>query len=450
MCVLYHNFIRFINKSTLFIFQVRSFSPNQFRIDSKSYLCDNALTLKKRYKTDPIAKKKCSGNCLRCHYADNCPARKVAKSATITLSNTTKISSSHNKDGIGFAIDVGSTTLAVELYHLRSGSLLASDGAINPQSSISSDIIGRIVAAEKPNGLKTLQKLVLQALDNLISSVCAKAKISPNDLSDGVITGNTIMLHILFGKSPSNLGRAPFKLEWFAGANETLLGHTVWIAPFIGAFVGADLMCALIAANFNNTASNQLLCDIGTNTEVALRAGEKIYAASTAAGPAFESTGIKGSELLDTIASLLTNNTISKTGEIKSEYITLKDGRILKNGDIRAVQTAKAAIAAGISTMLDNAKIPSDELSKIYLAGGFGSNLNPNSAVTIGLIPHAPKAKMISLGNAALTGAALLLLNPHQRENALELAKKIQLVDLGGNDTFYNYFIKALSFSPFK
>lgn len=450
MSVLYHNFIRFINKSTLFIFQVTSFSPNQFRIDSKSYLCDNALTLKKRYKTDPIAKKKCSGNCLRCHYADNCPARKVAKSATITLSNTTKISSSHNKDGIGFAIDVGSTTLAVELYHLRSGSLLASDGAINPQSSISSDVIGRIVAAEKPNGLKTLQKLVLQALDNLISSVCAKAKISPNDLSDGVITGNTIMLHILFGKSPSNLGRAPFKLEWFAGANETLLGHTVWIAPFIGAFVGADLMCALIAANFNNTASNQLLCDIGTNTEVALRAGEKIYAASTAAGPAFESTGIKGSELLDTIASLLTNNTISKTGEIKSEYITLKDGRILKNGDIRAVQTAKAAIAAGISTMLDNAKTSSDELSEIYLAGGFGSNLNPNSAVTIGLIPHAPKAKMISLGNAALTGAALLLLNPHQRENALELAKKIQLVDLGGNDTFYNYFIKALSFSPFK
>jgi uncharacterized 2Fe-2S/4Fe-4S cluster protein (DUF4445 family) len=209
-------------------------------------------------------------------------------------------------------------------------------------------------------------------------------------------------------------------------------------------------MCALIAANFDNATSNQLLCDIGTNTEVALHIGDKIYAASTAAGPAFESTGIKGSELLDTMARLLSNNTISITGEIKSEYITLEDGRILKNADIRAVQTAKAAIAAGISTMLDDAKTSSDELSEIYLAGGFGSNLNPNSAVTIGLIPHAPKAKMISLGNAALTGAALLLLNPQQRENALKLAKKIQLVDLGGNDTFYIYFIKALSFSPFK
>lgn len=426
------------------IFQIK------LSIDSKSYLCDNAFTLKEKYKTDSIAKKKCSGNCLRCHYADNCPARKAAKSSTITLSNTTKISSSRNQDGIGFTIDVGSTTLAVELYDLRSGALLASGGAINPQSAVSSDVIGRIVAAEKPNGLETLQKLVLQALDNLISSVCAKTKISPNDLSDGVVTGNTIMLHILFGKSPSNLGRAPFKLEWFAGSCETLLGHTVWIAPFIGAFVGADLMCALIAANFNNATSNQLLCDIGTNTEVALRIGNKIYAASTAAGPAFESTGIKGSELLDTMASLLSNNTISTTGEIKSEYITLEDGRILKNADIRTVQTAKAAIAAGISTMLDDAKTSSDELSEIYLAGGFGSNLNPNSAVTIGLIPKAPKAKMISLGNAALTGAALLLLNPQERQNAVELAKKIQLVDLGGNDTFYNYFIKALYFSPFK
>lgn len=426
------------------IFQIK------LSIDSKSYLCDNAFTLKEKYKTDFPSKEKCSGNCLRCHYADNCPARKVAKSSTITLSNTTRISSSRNKDGIGFTIDVGSTTLAVELYDLHSGALLASDGAINPQSSISSDVIGRIVATEKPNGLETLQKLVLQALDNLISSVCAKTKISPNDLSDGVVTGNTIMLHILFGKSPSNLGRAPFKLEWFAGSCETLLGHTVWIAPFIGAFVGADLMCALIAANFNNATSNQLLCDIGTNTEVALRIGNKIYAASTAAGPAFESTGIKGSELLDTMARLLSNNTISITGEIKSEYITLEDGRILKNADIRAVQTAKAAIAAGISTMLDDAKTSSDELSEIYLAGGFGSNLNPNSAVTIGLIPKAPKAKMISLGNAALTGAALLLLNPQERQNAVELAKKIQLVDLGGNDTFYNYFIKALYFSPFK
>ena len=219
-------------------------------------------------------------------------------------------------------------------------------------------------------------------------------------------------------------------------------------APCIGAFVGADLVCALVAADFDREDPPALLCDIGTNAEVAVRAHGTIFATSTAAGPAFEGTGVRGSELLDAIASFLASGAISETGASAPGSLVLADGRTLDNADVRAVQMAKAAVAAGISVMLDEAGTCADELSEIFLAGGFGCGLNPDSAAAIGMLPSAPAAKKTPIGNAALAGAATLLLHPQRRTAALQLARSARLVELGGNSDFSDRFIDAMAFTP--
>ena len=392
---------------------------------------------------------RCNGHCAQCPRAGACPARQAAKDAPILLSGETVCGSSRNEDGIGFAVDVGSTTLAVGIYDLRTGALLSRAGCANPQSDVSADVVGRISAAEAPGGLKRLQDLVLGALSPLVSKACALAGVSPDALSDGVVTGNTVMLHILAGRSPSPLGRVPFHADWLAGCEETLLGFPVWLPPCVGAFVGADLVCALIAAGHDVDGPPALLCDIGTNAEVAVRANGMVFATSTAAGPAFEGTGVRGSELLDAIAGFLASGTISETGASAPGSLVLADGRTLDNADVRAVQMAKAAVAAGISVMLEEAGMRAGELSEVFLAGGFGCGLNPESAVAIGMLPPAPHATKTPIGNAALAGAATLLLHPERRTSALRLARDARLVELGGNPEFSDRFIDAMAFAAY-
>ena len=302
---------------------------------------------------------------------------------------------------------------------------------------------------EAAGGLKRLQDLVLGALGPLISKACALAGLSPDALSDGVVTGNTVMLHILAGRSPSPLGRVPFHADWLAGCEETLLGRPVWLPPCVGAFVGADLVCALIAADLDADGPPALLCDIGTNAEVAVRANGMVFATSTAAGPAFEGTGVRGSELLDAIAGFLASGAISETGASAPGSLVLADGRTLENADVRAVQMAKAAVAAGISVMLEEAGMRAGELSEVFLAGGFGCGLNPESAVAIGMLPPAPHATKTPIGNAALAGAATLLLHPERRASALRLARDARLVELGGNPDFSDRFIDAMAFATY-
>ena len=142
--------------------------------------------------------------------------------------------------------------------------------------------------------------------------------------------------------------------------------------------------------------------------------------------------------------------TISETGSSDESRLVLADGRRLANADVRSVQVAKAAVAAGISVMLDEAGITADDLSEIFLAGGFGCGLNPQSAAAIGMLPDVPAARKTPLGNAALAGAAELLLFPEKRASALSLARNAKLVELGGNADFSDRFIDAMTFAPWR
>ena len=393
---------------------------------------------------------RCAGLCSRCPRAGECPTRRASGASPVLLAGSAPSGSARGRDGAGFAVDVGSTTLALALYDLRTGSLLSARGCMNPQRSVSADVIGRIAAASTPDSLAHLGRIVEDAVGALLREACSEAGVAASAVRDGVATGNTVMLHLLTGHDPAPLGRVPFRAEWLAGCDSSLLGIPVWLPPCIGAFVGADHVCSLVSARMSPDGPTALLCDLGTNAEVALRAGGAIFATSTAAGPAFEGTGVRGSDLLDAIAGFCADGTISETGASDETRLVLADGRRLANADVRAVQVAKAAVAAGISVMLDAAGVSAQDLAEMFLAGGFGCGLNPDSAAAIGMLPDVPSARKTPLGNAALAGAAELLLFPEMRDYALDLARSVRLVELGGNADFSERFIDAMTFAPWR
>lgn len=380
---------------------------------------------------------------------------------------------------LGAAVDIGTTTLALLLYDLSSGKCLGAASMLNPQTAVAADVIGRIDAAMKGRAT-TLQQQVSAAIDALLAAACAQAGTSAADVASMVITGNTTMLHLLTGHDPSALSHAPFKADRLFGEELRHQDRLFYLPDCMHAFVGADTTCALLASGMLDSRETALLCDVGTNGELALWHKGQLYIASTAAGPAFEGAGIRcgcasipgaidqvyvqegklhchtigdaraigicGSGLVDAIAAMLNTGALDETGYLEDDDYPLPDGISLTQGDIRAVQLAKAATNAGITSLLTAAGCSTDEVSRVYLAGGFGSHLNMQSAARIGLIPAELAEKVHVLGNAALDGAALLLMDTSCRSKIAQMRTIAQHVRLDGNPEFAERYVEAMLF----
>ena len=372
---------------------------------------------------------------------------------------------------IGAAIDLGTTTIATVLYHLKTGAPLASVVGTNHQRTIAADVMGRISAAKEGAG-ETLQKSVLRDL-----SAHLPRETQPQSL---VITGNTTMLYLLTGQDPDCLSHVPFRADRLFDEELPLLGGTAYLPPCISAFVGADICCAILSSGMLQSPETALLCDIGTNGEVALWKNGRLYVTSTAAGPAFEGAGIScgcssvsgaiekvsiengnlrihtigkgdpvglcGSGLIDALAVALELGLIDETGALEGDIIPLSDKVCLTQQDIRSAQLAKAAIAAGIETLLQTADCRAEDLERIYIAGGFGNHLNIRSAMSIGLLPTVPTERVQSLGNAALRGACQTLLRGESRAELRRIAALAEPVNLGGNPHFNELFSEHMLF----
>lgn len=379
----------------------------------------------------------------------------------------------------GAAVDIGTTTMALTLCRLRDGKVLASSTCENPQRSVAADVIGRIESALS-GGLASLQEMVVSAVHGLLSEACEKAEIPQTHVESLVITGNTTMLYLLTGRNPDALSHAPFHADCLFGFGTEMLGRKVYLPPCMDAFVGADITCAVLSSNMTAHPGPVLLCDIGTNGEIALWKDGKLTVTSTAAGPAFEGAGIScgcgsvlgaidkvwieedsischtigevpavgvcGSGLIDAIAAFLTREDIDETGAVDADKLELANGVELLPKDIRAVQLAKAAIAAGIQTLLETTGTKEADITQFYICGGFGTHLNLESAATIGLIPESFAEKTEVLGNAALSGAVQLLLDSNSRKAAGILAEKSVHLNLGGNSRFNENYIEHMLF----
>jgi len=383
-------------------------------------------------------------------------------------------SSAYTEGSIGAAVDIGTTTVALSVYDLTTGSCLASKTMLNPQSMVAADIMGRI--DEAINGkLSDLQSMLVSCIRTLAENAGFFDRIGK-----WVLTGNTTMLYLLTGKNPEALAVAPYEPDYLFGEEIPFLDKPAYLPDCMHAFVGADITCAVLTSGLYNNSEIALLCDIGTNGEIALWKEGSLYVTSTAAGPVFEGAGIScgcqsvpgaieavtlqsgalsvktignttpvgicGSGVIDAVACLLDCGVIDESGAMEADGFSLAQNIVVTREDIRNVQLAKAAIAAGIRTLLEVTGTTETELSAFYLAGGFGKHLNLDSAVRIGLFPASLKSKVKVLGNAALKGAAAMLTQNDAKKKAASIAKAAKHVSLGGDATFNKCYIEEMYF----
>lgn len=385
----------------------------------------------------------------------------------------------------GVAVDVGTTTLAARLYDVA-GRLLAQAGGINPQIAFGADILSRIQTAGEGKDLTTPLQA---AVNGLICRLAEEAGVHTSAIDGVVITGNTAMLCFLAGTDPTPLSYAPFALPhaFHETVTAAAIGLTslapnrgVYLPPCASAFIGADALCAALACGMDADDRTTLLADMGTNGELLLRHKNTLYACSTAAGPAFEGVGIScgmpavegaidevalvngrllshtigggkakgicGSGLVDAAACLLVTEEMDKTGYLGSVAVPLTENLSLTQEDVRALQQAKAAVGAGLQTLLHHADLTADGVEVLYVAGGFGSRLNGRNAAAIGLLPRDLATRIQPVGNAALDGASRLLLDVSAREKLTALPDDIHVIELATDLYFTEHFIKNMTF----
>jgi uncharacterized 2Fe-2S/4Fe-4S cluster protein (DUF4445 family) len=368
---------------------------------------------------------------------------------------------------LGLAVDFGTTKLAGYLIDLRTGETVASRGMMNPQISYGEDIIARCnMAAGSPEGRTQLQRLAADAITELGDTMARSIGASAEDIVEAVVVGNTAMHHLYLGLPVRQLVLAPFVPAVDADLSikardlgiRISAGGYVHTLPNIAGFVGADHVSMLLATNARSLKGIVVSLDIGTNTEVSLLHDGQIHSISCASGPAFEGghikdgmragtgaiervriggdgvsyqtidnaapVGICGSGIIDTVAQLYQAGIIDAGGRMSPDGpgVRESDGRmefvvasgeprsgqravVFTQHDVRELQLGKAAIRAGISTLLATNGLKEREVTEVVIAGAFGSYLDVSSAVEIGMFPPLPLDHFKQVGNAAGMGA---------------------------------------------
>jgi uncharacterized 2Fe-2S/4Fe-4S cluster protein (DUF4445 family) len=385
------------------------------------------------------------------------------------------------KTGFGIAVDLGTTTIVVQLINLENGHILDSVSDINPQAKFGGDLIARIQSCLDGNKPE-MQNMIRQKIGDIIQSILKK---HPVEVANIIIVGNTVMHHIFsnldvqslsfYPFNSPNLGIQKFKpkeLNWELPAETE-----IQFSPSIGSFVGSDILAGIAATKMAERKEFSILIDLGTNGEIVVGNSDKIICASTAAGPAFEGAkisqgmrattgaissvnfkndklqshvignvkakGICGSGLIDVIAILLNQEKIAMFGEINSgeEKIKIMSGVYLTQQDIREFQLAKAAIAAGVQLLINQLKITYDEIDKVFIAGGFGNFLNIQNVIRTGLIESA-EDKIVKLGNTALIGAKMFLFE--NEDFTQDILNKTTHINLEADGTFQDVYIDKM------
>ncbi len=388
----------------------------------------------------------------------------------------------------GMAVDIGTTTLVFYIINLLSSSVVEVLSKINPQSVYGADVISRIsYGVENPDGVKNLQKILVDTINNVIMEYSERNDIPAEHFVKLAITGNPTMLHQLMGIDAISIAHAPF-IPAFTdtkvfpardlGINIHEQGEIV-LPPSLSAYVGADIIAGLASIDRERTGKNFLFIDIGTNGEMVLLTPGKILSCATAAGPAFEGAnissgmgaiqgaiskysydsydvigglepiGICGSGLIDIVAEMLNRGVVNSNGNIKADIEIYKNGAktvSVTQKDIREIQLAKSAIAAGIKRLMAMAGIGLDELENVLLAGGFGNYIDIENAIRIGLLPDVSVEKYIQVGNTAGTGASLALKSEGFVEDMEKLIKEIEYIELSTDEEFTMEFAMNMFF----
>jgi uncharacterized 2Fe-2S/4Fe-4S cluster protein (DUF4445 family) len=410
----------------------------------------------------------------------------------------------------GLAFDIGTTTVAGYLVDLESGLVLASSSQANAQGTYGADVISRITAAGsgEPLGavirdqLNRMTELLLKEAGITAHELCAVTIV-------GNTTMTHLLLDLDPGPI-SRAPFIPAEIEAISVPAADLIaecprGATAYIAPCVSSYVGADIVSDLIATGVHEKEKLSVLIDVGTNGEIVAGTRDRLVACSTAAGPAFEgatitfgSAGVAGAishverkggfikietiegeparticgtGLIDAVAMLLTDGVVDETGRLQSTVpeaaaaaysdrliayhdepaVLLTDPSdpsavCVTQSDIRQVQLAKGAIAAGVRVLLDSLDADAGQIERVYLAGGFGTFVRPESALRVGLLPPIESHRVEPVGNAAGAGAVALLLSADARHQAQNLRNRVRYLELSGLPSFQELYMEEMFF----
>jgi uncharacterized 2Fe-2S/4Fe-4S cluster protein (DUF4445 family) len=406
---------------------------------------------------------------------------------------------------LGLAVDIGTTKIAAYLMDMETGKTLASRGLMNPQISYGEDVVSRISAAGKSaeNAAK-LQSLVVDALNQTVAEMCREVQASPMSIVEAVMVGNTAIHHLFLRLPVSQLGMSPYVPAVRSAVDvkardlglQIAPGAYVHLLPNIAGYVGADHVAMLLATRIAEADHVVLALDIGTNTEICLNHRGNMASVSCASGPAFEGAHIKfgmraapgaiehvqlsgdklaiqtigneppvgicGSGLLDVVAQLRLNNVVDATGKMgahplvrrrdgMAEFVLVdradRESITVSQKDVRELQLAKAAIRLGIRALVESAGLSEDQVEEVIIAGAFGTFIDVQSAIMIGMLPALPLDRFKQVGNAAGTGARLALISQSQRLQAQQIALRDAYIELAGIPDFNRKFAEASSMS---
>ncbi|MGQ9646572.1 MAG: ASKHA domain-containing protein [Thermodesulfobacteriota bacterium] len=409
----------------------------------------------------------------------------------------------------GLAVDIGTTTVAAYLCSLRSGKVIAAESMMNPQVAYGEDVMSRITYTmnHPEDGLEKLHQSIIDGLNDLIQKVTRRSNLSPDEILEMTVVGNTAMHHLFLKIDPRYLGISPFPptIHESIDLKARELGlkvhpsANVHILPVEAGFVGADNVGVLIAEEPYRRDEIVLIIDVGTNGELLMGNREKLMAASCATGPALEGAHIKfgmraapgaierieidpetfevrfevignskakgicGSGIIDAIAEMYRSGMIDKSGRFRNEsrsprlrvpdetpefVIAWKDETFIgkeitiTQKDVRNVQLAKAALYTGAKLMMHRLGI--DKVDKVILAGAFGSTIDPEKAMVLGMFPDCDLKNVSAVGNAAGDGARIALLNRDKRAEAARVAREVEYLELTIEPHFQEEFMEAI------
>ncbi|WKY48323.1 ASKHA domain-containing protein [Eubacteriaceae bacterium ES3] len=404
----------------------------------------------------------------------------------------------------GFAADLGSTSVAMRLVDLNSGSVMAEDSLLNDQIQFGDDILTRIFHVKnRDDQLLRIQKVTINTLNALMTKLAAEVNVRLEDVTMTVVAGNTTMIHFLMGVDPWPIFEYPFTPVFnYPGLVSTaemglFCSGAVYCLPSVANYLGGDTVSGLLVAGLHRKEELGLFIDIGTNGEMVLGNKDFLVAGAGAAGPALEGgisqTGMKatagavdsviiennqlkcttitgskplgicGSGIVDLIAQMLLNEWIDFSGRFntdRSERIVMRDGKLgvcyawssesesgldllFSEEDLKQFIDTKAAASTMVSYLLERLGVKALEIERVYVSGAFGTYINLESAITIGLYPDLPRDRFVFQGNSSLLGAVNLLTDANKIDEVVKLQKRIEYLEFGAAIDFISRMYSA-------
>ncbi len=419
-----------------------------------------------------------AGYRLACRIRANSPLRLRVEQWSMPVLTDDTAGARSGKSGLAVAIDLGTTTIVTQLLDLKTGEVLGLRTALNPQSGYGADVMSRVRASlHGPELTTNIRRFLGETIADL-------AGVRAAEIVEVVVVGNTVMHHLFCGLDAAPLAHVPFhsphlgeqrfeprQLGWSLSPSAVIR-----FLPCLGGFVGSDILAGILATGLHVGPKLRALVDLGTNGEIALGNSERILCASTAAGTAFEAgsirmgmraaagaishvswqvdgltcgvigdvapRGICGSGLIDAVAAGLDMGAILPAGRMTggAREIALQPPVKLFQADIRELQLAKGAIAAGLRILLDHWGAGLDDIECVYLAGAFGNYVRPESAYRIGLL-EVPADRLVASGNTALRGAKLAI-----GVDQFPVMSIIEHVPLASDPQFEDKFVSCMAF----